>query len=443
MPGILAKIAADHVVEVPHTFHPVVVQPPQVRRKEFPFTGFIDFQGLKIDVENKAGSFREGKDKDGKPWRIEMRAGAYGEIRDTTGTDGDNLDCYVGPNHDSSIVVVIRQHKPENGAFDEDKVMLGYDSVEHAIGAYKLQYNRPGFYKDGDYLAMPIGKFWRWVHDRKNEGKKVASAFAGINKAAAGINLNPFTRWRTPAAAATPAWSAPRPAIGQLPPSPGPLKKGILETIGEHAPKAGKVLLGGAVVGGGLYAAHKMMQAGKNQQVEMPTKAAEHVPTPQDPQALLQIAQPVLICLLALYQLYYFAHWTAKGQSSYSDHQLFERLYKSTQEEYDKLAERLVGLVGPEAVDGVFTLAAAKNEFWVKECGQGDVLCAAQNGESETQAVLASAYRELDTHMALTLGLDETIMSLASQHETNAYLLKQRAGAPAPKTAGVLSSLAR
>lgn len=171
---LLSHIKLAAVVEVPHSHHPVVVEPPQVKRKEFPFVGFIDFQGLKIDVENKKGEYRRGTDKDGHEWKCFMHA-HYGEIRDTRGTDGDNLDVYVGPNHDASLVVVIRQHKPDTGAFDEDKVMVGYDSIEQAIGAYKLQYDKPGFYKEGDYLAMPIGRFWRWVHDERKQGKKVAN----------------------------------------------------------------------------------------------------------------------------------------------------------------------------------------------------------------------------------------------------------------------------
>jgi hypothetical protein len=83
------------------------------------------------------------------------------------------LDAYVGPNHDSSLVVVIHQHDPDTGKYDEDKVMLGFDSTEEAIGAYKKQYSKPGFYVEGEYTEMPIGQFWRWVHDDKNRGKKV------------------------------------------------------------------------------------------------------------------------------------------------------------------------------------------------------------------------------------------------------------------------------
>mgnify|MGYP003965860419 CR=1 FL=1 len=162
------------VLEVPGSFHKVVVQPPKAKRTEFPFEGYIDFQGLKIDVENVQGSTRSGTGPEGE-WSTFMHA-HYGEIRGTEGTDGDKLDVYVGENHDSSLVVVIHQHNPWDGKYDEDKVVIGCESVEEAIGLYKKQYDRPGFFKDKEYTAMPIGAFWRWVHDKKNKGKKVKTA---------------------------------------------------------------------------------------------------------------------------------------------------------------------------------------------------------------------------------------------------------------------------
>jgi hypothetical protein len=168
------KVAAQNggIVETPSHFHPVVLEPPKAKREKYPFQGYIDFQGLKIDVENKAGSDREGESPEGKPWKTHMYY-HYGEIRGTEGTDGDKLDVYVGENHDASLALVVHQYEPETGKYDEDKVMLGFDSVEAAIGAYKRQYDRPGFYRDGEHTAMPIGQFWRWVQDKNNKGKKL------------------------------------------------------------------------------------------------------------------------------------------------------------------------------------------------------------------------------------------------------------------------------
>jgi len=40
-------LEAQGVVEVPHHYFPVKVDPPQAKRKKHPFVGFIDFQGLK------------------------------------------------------------------------------------------------------------------------------------------------------------------------------------------------------------------------------------------------------------------------------------------------------------------------------------------------------------------------------------------------------------
>ena len=163
------KQAAIDLVEAPHSHHPVEVLPATKK----PFVGYIDFQGLHIDVEVVAGDYREKMGKDGKPWKRLMHA-HYGELPDCLGYDGDPLDVYVGSNHDSSIVVVIHQHDPDTGEYDEDKVVIGCDSIEEAIGLYKKHYNKSGFYVEGEYQAMPIGKFWRWVHDDRNHGLKIA-----------------------------------------------------------------------------------------------------------------------------------------------------------------------------------------------------------------------------------------------------------------------------
>lgn len=162
----------EAVIEVPPGSAPVKVEAPRKKRKKFPFQGFIQFQGLKIDVENKQGSIRRGTAPDGKTWETWI-FWPYGEIRGTEGTDSDPLDCYVGPNADSPLVVVIHQRDPETGDFDEDKVMLGFNSEEEAVGAYKRQYDHPGFYKD--HTAMPIGQLGRWVQDKNNRGERVTA----------------------------------------------------------------------------------------------------------------------------------------------------------------------------------------------------------------------------------------------------------------------------
>lgn len=149
-----------------------VVQPSKVDREEYPFVGFVDFQGLRIDIENRKGDTRRGVNTDGTPWQTVMGYD-YGEIRGTRGTDGDKLDVFVGPLHDSPLVVAINQHDPVTGGFDEQKIMLGFETVEEAVSAYRAQYDSPGFYVEGDYEVMSFGAFWRAVKEKRFHGKRI------------------------------------------------------------------------------------------------------------------------------------------------------------------------------------------------------------------------------------------------------------------------------
>jgi len=169
--------------DVPFSTSKVVVEPPRKKRKEYPFEGFIQFQGLSIHVENVKGSTREGVDPDGTPWKVTMKH-HYGEVDQTEGVDHDPVDIYVGPNGDSPLVVVVRQQDPKTKKYDEDKVMVGFDTEDEAIKAYKAQYNSAGFYQS--HKSMPIGRFLRWCLDKDNKGKKVSRLNGGSCSGRAG-----------------------------------------------------------------------------------------------------------------------------------------------------------------------------------------------------------------------------------------------------------------
>lgn len=117
------------------------------------------FQGLDISIENPKGSVRAGTDPTGKPWRVTMRH-AYGYIRGTCGVDKDHVDCYLGPNPDASHAYVVHQRQAGKWSrYDEDKVMLGFDSAADAKAAYLAQYDDPRFF--GNLTAMPMADFKR------------------------------------------------------------------------------------------------------------------------------------------------------------------------------------------------------------------------------------------------------------------------------------------
>lgn len=142
----------------------------------WPLQGRRKVHGMKISIENRKGSYRRGTDKDGHEWKTLMRAD-YGYVRGTVGKDKDHLDCYVGPNPESTRVFVIHQNDPTTGAYDEDKVMLGFDSPEEAKALYLKQYDRPGFF--GSMEETDIDTFKEKAMAKKNHGKKLVIKKSG------------------------------------------------------------------------------------------------------------------------------------------------------------------------------------------------------------------------------------------------------------------------
>lgn len=159
----------------------IVGPPPKKNRVKFPFKGTIDFQGLKIMVENPKGTFREGTDASGKHWKNLMH-GHYGEIQKTEGLDGDKVDVYVGENPNADQVFVINQNHPKDhptraGKLDEQKTMLGFDSPEEAKKLYMSQYDDPSFFRS--ITQMPIDQFKDSLKECKGEKIAFDGSYAG------------------------------------------------------------------------------------------------------------------------------------------------------------------------------------------------------------------------------------------------------------------------
>jgi hypothetical protein len=115
------------------------------------------FRGLDITIESPAGSVREGAGPNGKRWRTKMRLD-YGYIRRTEGTDGDHVDCYIGPDEEAPHVYVVHQRKAGDWkAYDEDKAMLGFRTKADAVRAYLAHYDDKRFL--GPVTTMPFDEF--------------------------------------------------------------------------------------------------------------------------------------------------------------------------------------------------------------------------------------------------------------------------------------------
>lgn len=134
----------------------------------FELEGEMDFQGLHIMIENDKGSVRKGVSEDGVPWETKMKF-PYGYISKTKAADKEHVDCYVGDSYKSDNVFVVHQVVPETGKYDEDKVMLGFDTAEEAKQAYLDHYDDPKFF--GSMTEMNFEQFKQSLKD--NHGKKL------------------------------------------------------------------------------------------------------------------------------------------------------------------------------------------------------------------------------------------------------------------------------
>ena len=127
--------------------------------------GHARWNGLDLSIETAKGQARTGTDPNGREWSVTMPAD-YGYIRRTEGADGDHVDFYMGPNEASPAVFVIDQFDAETGAFDEHKVMLGFDGVTQARAAYSEAFS-DGRAKErfGGVRQMDPAEFKAWVKD--------------------------------------------------------------------------------------------------------------------------------------------------------------------------------------------------------------------------------------------------------------------------------------
>jgi SNF2 family DNA or RNA helicase len=147
--------------------------------KTFKLQGRTTVKGLDIGIENKKGTTRKGVNDDGTAWKTLMNFD-YGYIRRTESlSDGEYVDCYVGDDKESDNVFIVNQNNPFTGEFDEQKILLGFNTEEEAEKAYKKQYDNPKFF--GSIKEMPFDEFKKKVLATK-EKPKMIKAFGRLLK---------------------------------------------------------------------------------------------------------------------------------------------------------------------------------------------------------------------------------------------------------------------
>lgn len=112
--------------------------------------------GMDIVVETPKYGVRTG------PGWMNVSPADYGYIRGYIGADGDEMDCYVGPNPLSQNVYVVDQNRIDDfGKFDEHKCMLGYNSLNEAKSDYLAGHTHGNQILRGiSKMSLPVFKRW-------------------------------------------------------------------------------------------------------------------------------------------------------------------------------------------------------------------------------------------------------------------------------------------
>lgn len=136
--------------------------------------------------------------------------------------------------------------------------------------------------------------------------------------------------------------------------------------------------------------------------------------------------QNVMCRLQSLNILHKTAHWTTAGDTSYSDHLLFQRLYESIDDEIDQLAERMVSTCGASSVDPVL-IAINVAEHVVIANSESCVVT--RNCDAERALVDCCVYciDLIEMYMrSSATGWNDFLGGVISEHERHIYLLEQR-----------------
>lgn len=137
--------------------------------------GHVQIHGMDISLENAKGGTRRGVDPDGTPWESEMHHD-YGYFKRTMAADGDAVDCFIGDDPESELVVAIDQFKGR--VFDETKFMLGFLTRDQAIAGYLRHY--PKGWELGPVSTCTVSQLKEWLKDGDTHkpfgGQKIKTA---------------------------------------------------------------------------------------------------------------------------------------------------------------------------------------------------------------------------------------------------------------------------
>lgn len=138
-----------------------------------------------------------------------------------------------------------------------------------------------------------------------------------------------------------------------------------------------------------------------------------------------KVANLYIATLKAIALVSQHSHWKSSGDDFYGNHLMLERIYETTLESLDLMAEKFIGILGMD-----FLSYQLQNELLNKVLFKYSQL---ENKPVEMTLAIEkdfiklsnSVYDTFKNENKLTLGLDDALMSISSSAEEAAYLLQQ------------------
>jgi DNA-binding ferritin-like protein len=135
----------------------------------------------------------------------------------------------------------------------------------------------------------------------------------------------------------------------------------------------------------------------------------------------------VWAALRAEHQLFWTYHWRSKGVPYYGDHLLYQRLYEARVPEIDRMAEVIMAVGGPSAVDpmrswvAVADIMERSDKLGSNDAARGVALVA------DTLNRIDAANEALASAGSSALAINNVLAGFADKHLEALYLLRQRA----------------
>lgn len=152
----------------------------------------------------------------------------------------------------------------------------------------------------------------------------------------------------------------------------------------------------------------------------MPEKAvAVHQPINPD---TLQISLKAILSLLrAIHWDLHTSHWLSNGAAFYANHGMFSEMYKATEEDYDKVAEKIIGHFQSD----LDPCEMMKLSFiWLKKIEHvKDLYDRALKLETTLLKLIQNCLEICQDYVSS--GIENMLDDISDQHEKHIYFIKQ------------------